>query len=286
MTKKLLISLTILALLAGQAAAQRQKPVSTRIMTFNIRYENKGDSCNNWELRYQKVAKFIQKSKAGIIGLQEVTPIQLEDLSTLLKDYDKVGVARDDGQQKGEYNPIFYNKNKFNLLRSGTFWLSENPNEPSHGWDAACRRIATWAFLQDKMTMKSIMVLNTHLDHVGKEARLNSAGLIKERLARMVNDIPVVMTGDFNVDDTDPVYNKIRTNLFPLNDAWKTASAIKGAQYTFHDFGRLATDKRTKIDYILVSPKIKVKRATVFDSSLGKGFFLSDHNAHSADIVF
>ncbi|MGN1214011.1 MAG: endonuclease/exonuclease/phosphatase family protein, partial [Bacteroidaceae bacterium] len=170
-TIKQFITYLIIAMTALPVMAQRQKPVKTRVMTFNIRLENKNDGVNNWEMRYQKVGEFILKQKTDIIGMQEVKQVQLEDLKNTMPDFDCVGVARDDGKQKGEYNPIFYNKKKFNLVSHGTFWLSETPLQPSRGWDAACNRIATWAILQDKETMKSIMFVNTHLDHVGQKAR-------------------------------------------------------------------------------------------------------------------
>ena len=268
------------------AMAQRQKPVTARIMTFNIRTETRVDGRNNWELRYQPVAEFVNKSKADIVGMQEVQQRQLTDLCSMMGDYSYVGVARDDGKQKGEYNPIFYRKERFNLLRSGTFWLSPTPAEPSYGWGAACRRIATWAILQEKTTMKSIIVLNTHLDHISEEARANGAALIKERLSRMNNELPVVVTGDMNSDDKSTAYAKFATAIFPMQDAYKTAKRKKGPDYTFHGFGQLPQDNRTKIDYIFLSSQINVKKYTNYDGSLGEGRYLSDHNALTADIVY
>ena len=268
------------------AMAQRQKPVTARIMTFNIRTETRVDGRNNWELRYQPVAEFVNKSKADIVGMQEVQQRQLTDLCSMMDDYSYVGVARDDGKQKGEYNPIFYRKERFNLLRSGTFWLSPTPAEPSYGWGAACRRIATWAILQEKTTMKSIIVLNTHLDHISEEARANGAALIKERLSRMNNELPVVVTGDMNSDDKSTAYAKFATAIFPMQDAYKTAKRKKGPDYTFHGFGQLPQDNRTKIDYIFLSSQINVKKYTNYDGSLGEGRYLSDHNALTADIVY
>lgn len=280
------ILFTALMVFCLMVQAQRQKPVPARVMTFNIRLENKNDGQNNWELRFQKVSNFLNKSKADIIGLQEVKYVQLADISNILTNYDGVGVGRDDGKEKGEYNPIFYSRNKYNMLRCGTFWLSETPNQPSRGWDAACNRIATWVILQDKTTLKSVLVLNTHLDHIGHQARINSAALIKEKLGRMVNDIPVIITGDFNVDENDPVYSKITSSIFPLNDVWKETSNKKGPEITFHDFGKIKNEDGHKIDFIFVSSQIKVKAAAVIETALGDGFFLSDHNAHGADIIF
>lgn len=276
----------LLAFAALTATAQRQKPVKVRVMTFNIRLENKSDGANSWELRYLQAGEFLRKSKADIIGLQEVMQRQLDDICNALPAYGHAGVARDDGKQSGEYCPVFYNKEKFDLVRSGTFWLSETPDSPSRGWGAACNRIATWVILRDKESFKSLVVANTHLDHVSDKARQNGAVLIKEQLSRMTNGLPVVLTGDFNADEHDPVYAKITTRIFPMKDAWKSAASPKGPDYTFHDFGKATPPKARKIDFIFVSPKIQVKKSSVIDSALGDGRFLSDHNPHTADIVF
>lgn len=284
--KRILLIITILATLLPTVNAQKKKVVESRVMTFNVRTLNSGDGCNNWEMRYHKVGKFINKTKADIVGLQEVQPSQLSDLASVLSAYSYIGQPRDDGKEKGEYNPIFYNKEKYNMLRSGTFWLSPTPQEPSYGWDAACRRIATWAILQEKVTMKSIIVVNTHLDHVGSQARINSAALIKERIGRMSNELPVIITGDMNVEESDPVYAKMMNSIFLMQDACKAVKKVNGPAYTFHDFGRLPDDECSKIDYIFLTTQVKVNKATVHNSALGKGFYLSDHNALTADIAF
>ena len=228
----------------------------------------------------------LDEQRPDVVGLQEALSYQVEYLDEFVDNYKYVGVGRDNGKQKGEYNPIFYRKERFNLLRSGTFWLSPTPADPSYGWGAACRRIATWAILQEKTTMKSIIVLNTHLDHISEEARANGAALIKERLSRMNNELPVVVTGDMNSDDNSTAYAKFATAIFPMQDACKTAKRKKGPDYTFHGFGQLPQDSRTKIDYIFLSSQINVKKFTNYDGSLGEGRYLSDHNALTADIVY
>ena len=283
--KRLLTILTLMACITT-AYAQRQVPVPARIMTFNIRTENKGDGRNNWEMRFQKVATLIVKEKSDIVCLQEVRHRQLTDLITQLGDYSYVGVGRDNGKEGGEYNPVLFKKDRFNLLGSGTFWLSPTPQKPSYGWGAAYRRIATWAILQDKETMKSIIVLNTHLDNASQEARTNGAALIKERLSRMNNELPVVITGDMNAESDNPAYTKMTSAMFPMQDASKTGKPVKGPEYTFHAFGQLPADKRRKVDYIFVSDQVSVRRSQIYDSHLGGGIYLSDHNALSADIVY
>ena len=284
--KRIISIIILLTVCIAVTWAQRQKPVTARVLTLNIRTENKGDGRNNWEMRYQEVGDFINKNKCDIVGLQEVRHRQLLDLNKLLEGYSYVGVGRDDGKEGGEYTPIFYSSTRFNLLGNGTFWLSPTPSVPSYGWGAAYRRIATWAILQDKETMKSIIVLNTHLDNSSEKARINGAALIKERISRMNNELPVIIMGDMNSTSDSQAYAKMATAIFPMQDASKTGKQTKGPDYTFHAFGQLDEDKRTKVDYIFLSDQVRVKASAIHDSSLGKGAYISDHNAVSADIVF
>lgn len=267
------------------SSAVRPVLVPLRVLSFNIRYENPNDGQNNWEMRFLQVGDFLANNKLDVIGLQEVKLAQMMDLIGLMPEYDHVGVGRDDGKEAGEFCPLFFRKDRFNVLRSGTFWLSATPDKPSRGWDAACNRIATWAILQDKATLRSVIVLNTHLDHIGAQSRVNAVELIKERLGRMTNGTPVIVTGDFNVSDADACYQRMRTGIFALQDTYKGVKT-KGPKGTWHDFGRLPDDPSRKIDYIFVSDNIKVKSAYIVDSSLGKGFYLSDHNALAAHILY
>lgn len=277
---------SLLALAVSMYGAQKRWIVNLRVMTFNIRTDSRADGRNNWEMRYQKVGAFLGKSKADVIGLQEVKDNQLQDIASSLKDFGHVGVAREDGKLKGEYNPIFYRKSRFNLLRSGTFWLSPQSEEPSTGWDAKYRRIATWAILQDKTTMKSIVVVNTHLDHEGALSRVNGATLIKQRVSRMTNELPVILMGDLNTTDSDPVYAKILTGYFPMQDTHKAAGELKGPNETFNGFGLCKDEERIRKDFIFVSTRVRVKQERVWPSALKHGFYLSDHNAVSADLIF
>lgn len=278
--------LGLMALALAVFANQKRWIVNLRVMTFNIRTDSRADGRNNWEMRYQKVGAFLVKSKSDVIGLQEVKDNQLSDIAASLSDYGHVGVARDDGARKGEYNPIFYRKSRFNLLRSGTFWLSPQSEEPSIGWDAKYKRIATWAILQDKATMKSVVVVNTHLDHEGALSRVNGATLIKQRVSRMTNELPVILMGDLNTTSSDPVYTKILSGYFPMQDTHKAAEELKGPSETFNGFGLCQDSERIRKDFIFVSTKVRVKQERVWPSTLKHGLYLSDHNAVSADLIF
>jgi endonuclease/exonuclease/phosphatase family metal-dependent hydrolase len=210
---------------------------------------------------------------------------QFEDLKTLLPDYEGVGVGRDDGATKGEYSAVFYNKNVFDALDSGTFWLSEDPTAVGKmGWDAVCVRIATWAKLQHKATGKIVMAVNTHYDHVGQVAQKESSLLIIQKIKEIVGDQPAVLTGDFNVTDQSEAYNTIVSNEFVLLDAHKIAEKTAGPSYTYHGYDTVEMEKRSKIDFVFVTPQIKVKHSEVAQEV--KDALLSDHNPQWTEIEF
>jgi endonuclease/exonuclease/phosphatase family metal-dependent hydrolase len=183
---------------------------SIKVMTYNIRLDTPVDSVNQWPKRTQKVFHLIRKYDPDILGVQEAMHHQLMDLVKNLPQYDYVGVGRDDGKTKGEFSAILYKKERFNVLRQGTFWLSETPNIPgSKSWDAAITRVASWAKLKDKRTNKEFLSINTHFDHIGKEARLHSASLLKQQANELGKDLPLIIMGDFNCTRSDPPYSTI-----------------------------------------------------------------------------
>lgn len=255
--------------------------------TFNIRYDNPEDSLNNWQYRKDTVANFILAQDIDIIGMQEVLQNQLEDLKARLPEYAEIGVGREDGKTKGEYAPIFFKKDKFEILDSNTFWLSQYPDSIGFiGWDGACTRIATWAKIKDKRNGKIFMAINTHFDHVGTEARRKGALLIIDKIKEIVGNEPAVLTGDFNVNEESEAYKTITTNNFVLKDAHKVASNKSGVDYTFHNFGRLNPDNYDKIDFIFITPQIKVNSSYIPKEADKNGQFLSDHNPEIVHLSF
>ena len=273
-----------------QQPAETAQPASSLQIewaTFNMRYDNPGDSLNNWQYRKDTVCQYILDKKMDIIGMQEVLHNQLEDLKAGLPNYAAIGVGRDDGKEKGEYSPLFYRADTYEVLESNTFWLSQYPDSVGFiGWDGACTRIATWAKFKDKATGKIFMGVNTHFDHVGTEARRESALLIIKKIKEIVGDQPAVVTGDFNVNDQSEAYKTITTNEFVLKDAYKMTDQKAGPNYTFHDFGRYAMEKREKIDFIFVTPQIKVLNTEIAQNPETKTGYLSDHNPHMALLEF
>ena len=160
-----------------------------KLITYNIRLNTQADDVNAWPLRKEKFGNLLNQYNANIWCFQEVLHKQLIDLKAMLPEYSYIGVGRDDGKESGEYSPIFYKNSLYQLVSSGTFWLSPTPNVvASKGWDAAITRICSWAQLEDKTTHKVFFVFNTHFDHIGKKARKESAKLIFATMNELTND--------------------------------------------------------------------------------------------------
>ena len=255
--------------------------------TFNIRYDNPEDLQNNWNFRKDSVAEFIKQQDIDVVGMQEVLHNQMEDLKERLTDYTAVGVGRDDGNTEGEYAPLFFKKDRFEVLDSNTFWLSQYPDSVGFvGWDGACCRIATWAKLKDKENGKIFMAVNTHFDHVGEEARREGALLIMKKIQEIVGNRPAVLTGDFNVTDDSDAYRTLTTNAFVFKDAYKESAEKRGTTYTFHDFGQIPDEECEKIDFIFVTPNIKVGSSFIPKEPDADRGFLSDHNPQVTSLSF
>ena len=260
--KKVLVGL---ALVAGMfSVAQAQK---LNVASYNIRQANSGDAKagNGWERRAPIVCQLIRFHDFDIFGSQEVYNSQLNDMLERLPEYSYIGVGRDDGETKGEYSPIFYKKERFQLLKSGHFWLSENTDYPNKGWDAVLPRICTWGQFKDKESGLRFWFFNLHMDHVGVEARRQSALLVLDKIKEMCGKDPVILTGDFNVDQRHQSYAVLKDSGI-LEDSYLKAEINYSTNGTFNDYDpNLFTDSR--IDHIFVSPMFKVERYGVLTDS-------------------
>lgn len=285
MKKYFLIAFAVFFSLFSYAKSSAKQPVDIRWATFNIRCISKDDykiDCG-WDQRKERVVKYLLDNQIDICGMQEVTAEQFDYLRANLKKYDCVGVGRTDGDRKGEATPVFFRKDKYKALDKGNFWLSETPDVVgSKGWDAALERVASWVKLKDKKTGRIFMAVNTHLDHVGKVARRESAKLIMRKIQEIVGDNPAVVTGDFNVTEQDEAYTTMVTNEFKMNDAYHMTQNNTGVAFTWHDFCRIPADKAEKIDYIFITPTIKVSHTHIEPTH--KEAQLTDHNPHWADL--
>lgn len=262
-----------------------QEPVT--VMSFNIRMDTKRDSANAWPFRKDIAASQILFHEADIVGVQEALHHQMTDLTNGLKKYKYIGGGRDDGKERGEYSAIFYNENRLELIISETFWLSQTPAVPgSKSWDAAITRIVTWGKFRDKVTGKEFFVFNTHFDHIGKEARRQSATLILQKISDLAENSPVILTGDFNANPGDDPLRIITDKENPLHlidSRSLSATPHYGPSGTFTGFGRHETSDEP-IDYIFVKNGVMVlKHATL--SETWKGKFSSDHFPVLARVV-
>lgn len=277
----------LLSLVFGTAVAKAQTTpadsgrVRVAWATFNVRYDNPGDKLNSWKYRRDTVCGFIRARGLDIVGMQEVLHNQLEDLKAGLPGYAAVGVGRDDGKQAGEYSPLFYRTDKFELLDSSTFWLSQYPDSAGFiGWDGACTRIATWARFRHLSTGKTFLFVNTHFDHVGQEATRRSARLIVGKIRELSEGQPVILTGDFNVSaDSDP-YRILTTDGSGLRDLYRESPVREGTSHTYHGFGKVPAGQRHKIDFIFVGPGIQVSQTGILPESPTRTGHVSDHNPH------
>lgn len=276
-----LITFGLLMMLSGISDPSARQPVKVqayKIVSYNIRLDTDADGINAWPLRKGKVVKLLKNHKPDVFGLQEVMFHQMEYISLKMPDYERVGLCRDDGKTVGEASPVFYNKSKFKAGRSGTFWLSETPSViGSRGWDAACNRVVTWIELLPLNTVgKPFMVFNTHFDHMGKSARLNSAKLILHAIDSIADGMNVILTGDFNArPDDEPIQILTKSTNPVLYDSRLIALSKTDPGYTFTGF-RVKDHETEQIDYIFVSDNWIVKNYKI-DEHSRKGSYPSDH---------
>jgi endonuclease/exonuclease/phosphatase family metal-dependent hydrolase len=237
--------------------------------SYNIRLKLSDDSVNGnvWTKRCQVMCDQLNFMSPDIFGAQEVLHTQLLDMLARLDGYNYIGVARDDGKTQGEYAAIFYKTDRLRLLDYGNFWLNETPDRPGLGWDAACIRICTWGKFASQTATddEAFYFFNLHMDHVGVVARREAAKLIVSKVREIAQGAPVIVTGDFNVDQNDEIYN-IFTQSALLKDSY-LASRIRFAENgTFNSFDTdLYTDSR--IDHIFVSPSINVDAYGILTNS-------------------
>lgn len=292
MNNKLLFSIFSIGffLLLGIAKGQSQENLTLTVMSFNIRLHIASDGENNWENRRDWVGQMIEYNAPDIIGCQEVLFDQLTDMLNRLPAYGYVGVGRDDGIKSGEFSPIFYKRDKFQLIDNATFWLSETPQIPGKGWDAAYVRIVSWAELKDKASGKIFYAFNTHFDNMGEVARKESALLLLRKIYEIAGKADAVITGDFNSTKQSEVYALLTTGadkFNPLLDTYYVAESKYGPEWTFHGFGQTPVEKREKIDYIFINHKNNavVSKAVIISEQRGN-LFLSDHCPVLAEIIF
>ena len=249
---------------------------SIKVITYNIRVAiDKG--INSWENRKELVASVIKTHGADIFGVQEALKSQVDDLVKLFPGFGWVGVGTDDGAEAGEYEAIFYNKERFEILEDSTFWLSNTPEKPSIGWDAATIRNVTWGKFKDKETGKIFYYFNTHFDYKGIMARLEEANLLNDKVAEIAGKTPAIIAGDFNFKSDFGGY-KILTGgrknyLFDTQKIAKVDSS--GLNITYNKFGQ-SLEEGNKVDYIFIKNNIEVYKHQIITDTFD-GRYPSDH---------
>jgi len=269
----------LLGLLLGLLALGGCKlPEPVRVMSFNVRYGTAADGPNRWELRRAAVFELIRAARPDVIGLQEVLAFQADELRAALPRYGLVGAGRDDGRRRGEMVPIMYDRKRLELVDYGHLWLCEQPDRPGmKGWDAACPRMATWTALRFRRNpLLTIWVINTHFDHRGPRARLESARLLR-KLTDSLGGKPIIVTGDFNCPPGSPPHEVLTAetgNLAALHDAWQALELPEDGAGTFNGFAGRRCGPR--IDWILFSRRFEAVRAEIINRQV-QGRWPSDH---------
>jgi endonuclease/exonuclease/phosphatase family metal-dependent hydrolase len=253
------------------ASANAQKLI---VGTFNIRFDNPRDTGNLWVDRAPVVSNLIRFHEFDVLGVQEALKNQLDGIATALPEYARYGKGRDDGKDAGEHSAIFYKKDRFTLLKSGDFWLSENPDKPGKGWDATCcNRICSWVYLQDKLTKKRFYTFNVHFDHQGVVARRESSKLILAKIQEIAGQAPVLLTGDLNGGRDSEWYQTLATSGL-LTDVFTKTKFPYANNSSMNGFR--TPRNRTVIDHIFMTKQFTASRWGILtDSYFGK--YPSDH---------
>ena len=256
--------------------------------SFNIRYGTAQDGDNHWDKRKDFLIETIRSFNPDLLGTQETLSFQRDYIAGKLAEYDVLGVGRDDGREAGEMMALYFKRSRFTKVGGGHFWLSETPDQAgSKSWDSSLPRMVTWVRLEDRQNTKAkpIVFLNTHFDHRGQQARLESAKLVRRRVEELSKENRVIVTGDFNTGEGSEPYKALFDTLdgrkSPLRDTYRLARPSRSPnEGTFSDF-KPATFDGPRIDWIAVSEGWKVVTAEI-DRTSRDGRTASDHFAVTA----
>ncbi len=258
--------------------AQAESTLDITVMSYNV-YIN-GNNLRAPDVRADYVAQTITKYAPDSFGVQEADKKWTDRLEFRLPEYGRVGTYRDDGIEAGESSSIFYLKDKYTVIETGNFWLSETPDVPSMGWDAACPRLCTYALLEDIETGFRYAHFNLHTDHVGTQARAESVKLITQKIGQLYPDVPVVVTGDFNTDEGSDDYNTLCNS--GLIDTKQVASLTDNGP-TYHGYSLITGSK--PIDFIFVNGYASSVKSYTIDKTLYCLQYSSDHHPIIAEIT-
>lgn len=278
MKRLTLLIMAVAFMLPQTIMAGKPENTELKVMSYNIRLGSANDGTNSWAMRYTATGEMLDDQKPDVFGVQEALDYQVRYIEEMCG-YEYVGVGRENGKSEGEHMAIFWNKKTVSMLKWGTFWLSETPEKPSMGWDAACRRTATWTLMKDKRTGKKFYFINTHLDHKGAEAQKNGLKLIVDRLSEINPDgYPMVLTGDFNITPD----NKALTELDAKMQSARKIAEKTDSLDTYNGWGRGSG----VIDYIYVSGFSSCPEFQTVVKRYNDRKFVSDHYPVVARLIF
>jgi endonuclease/exonuclease/phosphatase family metal-dependent hydrolase len=277
--KNLYICLLVLLLFNLYGCSHKSEKNVIKVMTLNVRYDNPEDSVYSWPKRATQVCDFILNEKPDIFGLQEVLWNQYEVLESIFMDYSSAGAGCIDGAREGEMNPVFFRKEKFDMVRNITFWLSETPEVAgSGGWNSSLPRIVTWMELVYKKNHKHFFFFNTYFADDSDSARLISSKVLLKETKKITDVYPFIIIGDFGLAPSSNCYSVLTgpyESVPLLKDSYVvTEKRPFGPVYTFNGFSDKS--KTARIDYIFVRNGMKVlDYKTIIKKE--KGIFISDH---------
>jgi endonuclease/exonuclease/phosphatase family metal-dependent hydrolase len=289
----LALALATLGAFATAAPGSAQQPAPLRVLSFNIRYGTADDGDNHWRHRKDLVVRALRESGADVVGLQEALAFQVDEILEAVPDWQGIGTGRDDGERKGEMAAVLWRRDRFELLESGTFWLSDTPEVPgSTSWGNSITRICTWARLRTRAEARSFYVFNAHLDHRSAPSRLRAAELIAARIASREHQHPVVLTGDLNAGEGSPPLLYLRgeavgpttgrSTPIVLVDTFRTVHPEASRVGTFNGF--TGAREGEKIDYVLVAAGEFRARDAAIERWSDSGRYPSDHFPVSATL--
>lgn len=249
------------------------KTQQVTVMSYNVYIKGSGEKSP--ENRTDEVVTNIRKYSPDSFGLQEADEGWMERLPAELTEYAYIGIGRNSNEGGGEASPVFYKKDKYELVDSGTFWLSKTPEKASRSWDAMFKRICTYAILKNKETGFTYAHFNAHFDHMGVIARLESVAVITEKIAAIAPNLPVVFSGDLNDYEGGDMYNRVLES--GLKDTKFLAKTATGGNVTYHGYSNLV-EKDAPIDFIFVNAFAKEVESYTVDTEQINGIYPSDHH--------
>lgn len=254
---------------SGYSWGEEPSTSSLKVMSFNIRYGTARDRENHWNNRKEFLVETIKVFNPDVLGTQETLAFQRDYLAEHLAGYTVIAAGRDDGKEKGEMMAVYFRTNRFELLDSGHFWLSETPDRTgSKGWGSKSPRMVTWLKLRDRLAAagSAFFFFNTHFDYRSLQTKIESARLLRKRIVVRAGNTPVVVTGDFNSPEGsapyDALFNPNPEKSRMLFDTYRKAHPERGEQEgTFSGFGQRVNQSR--IDWIACSHHWRVLSADI-----------------------